>query len=282
MAQELLLGRDWQSFASRLGGDEMPVISTRGTKAFKRARMIEKRVDLLRMIRIGDRGDWPSKCIAAVAEVGANVLASAGWKNASSSPTVYEPFDLHGEFCKAPPRGLIDRRIKAGRICGPAIGRRVVAKTPGQAALVARCDICRAARKERWQISIGTVAAEIFAILVTPLAPEAFSNADMLALHLLRRRIELGFKCLKNLIGLKGRPGIDERSAKPHVLAHLPNTFYSSRSAVSSRTLPTEPPSHAPPRRPALHAPAHCHTSPSYHLAPTIACLNGPSSKQFK
>ena len=39
-----------------------------------------------------------------------------------------------------------------------------------------------------------------------------------------RRRewdIELGFRRLKSLIGLKGPPGADERSARPYVLAHL-------------------------------------------------------------
>ncbi|WP_414645695.1 MULTISPECIES: hypothetical protein [unclassified Bradyrhizobium] len=37
----------------------------------------------------------------------------------------------------------------------------------------------------------------------------------------MRWRIELGFKRLKSLIGLKGPPGTDQRSAKPHILAHL-------------------------------------------------------------
>ena len=33
--------------------------------------------------------------------------------------------------------------------------------------------------------------------------------------------IELGFERLKSLIGLAGPPGVDERSAKPWILAHL-------------------------------------------------------------
>ena len=33
--------------------------------------------------------------------------------------------------------------------------------------------------------------------------------------------IELGFKRLKSLIGLKGPPGADERSARTYLLAHL-------------------------------------------------------------
>jgi len=43
----------------------------------------------------------------------------------------------------------------------------------------------------------------------------------VLALDRLRWRIELGFKRRKSLIGLKGPPGADERSAKPYLLARL-------------------------------------------------------------
>lgn len=58
-------------------------------------------------------------------------------------------------------------------------------------------------------------------ILATSLAPEDFSSADVLALYRLRWRIELGFKRLKSLIGLKGPPGVDERSARPYLVAHF-------------------------------------------------------------
>ena len=58
-------------------------------------------------------------------------------------------------------------------------------------------------------------------ILITSLKPDAFPAADILALYRLRWRIELGFKRLKSLIGLKSPPGTDERSARPWVLAHL-------------------------------------------------------------
>jgi hypothetical protein len=57
--------------------------------------------------------------------------------------------------------------------------------------------------------------------LITSLAPQDFATADILALYRLRWRIELGFKRLKSLIGLTGPPGLDVRSAKPYVLAHL-------------------------------------------------------------
>lgn len=57
--------------------------------------------------------------------------------------------------------------------------------------------------------------------MITSLKPDAFRAADVLALYRLRWRIELGFKRLKSLIGLKAPPGNDERSARAYVLAHL-------------------------------------------------------------
>ena len=58
-------------------------------------------------------------------------------------------------------------------------------------------------------------------ILVTSLPAAEFPAADIFALYRLRWRIELAFKRLKSLIGLKAPPGADERSAKPYLLAHL-------------------------------------------------------------
>ena len=56
---------------------------------------------------------------------------------------------------------------------------------------------------------------------MTSLATDEFSTKDVLALYRLRWRIELSFKRLKSLIGLKTPPGADPRSAKPYLLAHL-------------------------------------------------------------
>ena len=49
----------------------------------------------------------------------------------------------------------------------------------------------------------------------------AFSSEDVLALYRLRWRVELAFKRLKSVIGLKGPPGTDQRSARAFILAHL-------------------------------------------------------------
>jgi hypothetical protein len=173
-------------------------------------------------IRIADRAYLQPDRIALVLEQNADVLIRAGWKNARWLDADGQPVDLLAEFRKASDRGLIDRSIFIGRKSGKPLALRLVAvKKPPQAAAEARRKARRSAQKERYQISKATLAAAEWVILVTSLAPQAFPTADVLALYRLRWRVELGFKRLKSLIGLKGPPGADERSARPYVLAHL-------------------------------------------------------------
>jgi hypothetical protein len=76
-------------------------------------------------------------------------------------------------------------------------------------------------RKSGYTPSRKTLEAAGWFIVVTSLPVKQYSTDDVLALYRLRWRIELAFKRLKSLIELKKPPGIDERSAKPWVLAHL-------------------------------------------------------------
>jgi len=173
-------------------------------------------------IRIADRAYLQPERMATILEAGADILVRAGWKNARWLEADGEPVDLLTEFRKGGPSGLIDRPIFVGRKSGLALALRLVAvKKPAQAAEAARRKARREAQRGGHQISKGTLAAADWVILVTSLAPEDFPTADVLALYRLRWRIELGFKRLKSLIGLRGPPGIDERSARPHILAHL-------------------------------------------------------------
>jgi hypothetical protein len=173
-------------------------------------------------IRVGDRAYMQADRIAAVLDDGADILVRAGWKNARWLDSEGEPFDLIGEFRKVAEHGLIDRPIWVGRKGGPPLALRLVAiKKSPQAAEASRRKARRDAQREGYQLSKAALEAADWVILVTSLTPEEFSTADILALYRLRWRIELGFKRLKSLIGLTGPPGIDERSAKPFVLAHL-------------------------------------------------------------
>lgn len=173
-------------------------------------------------IRMGDRVYIQPDRMGAVMEKGADLLIRTGWKGAHWLDANGQSVDLIALFRKAAAHGVIDRPIFIKRKSGPALPLRLVAvKKPAQACETARRKARREAQREGRQISKATLAAADWVILVTSLAPEDYPTADVLALYRLRWRIELGFKRLKSLIGLKGPPGIDERSARPFILAHL-------------------------------------------------------------
>jgi hypothetical protein len=173
-------------------------------------------------IRIADRAYLQPDRIATVIEAGADVLIRAGWKNARWLDAKGCPLDLIAQLRTAKARGLLDRGIWIKRKGGAALAVRLVAvKKPADAAAEARRKARRDAQDENRAISKETLEAADWVILVTSLVPDEFSTEDVLALYRLRWRIELGFKRLKSLIGLKTPPGTDPRSAKPYLLAHL-------------------------------------------------------------
>ena len=172
-------------------------------------------------IRIADRAYLQPDRIAAVLAAGADILVRASWKNARWVDGDGAPVDLCALLRNAR-AGVIDQPIHIARLSGPALALRLVAlKKPPATAAEARRKARLAARKGGHRITRATLTAADWIILVTSLAPDAFSTDDILALYRLRWRIELGFKRLKSLIGLKGPPGTDERSARPYILAHL-------------------------------------------------------------
>lgn len=172
-------------------------------------------------IRIADRAYMQPHRIARVLAAGGDILVRAGWKGARWLDAEANPFDLIGEF-RNTQRDLIDRPIWVHRRgAGPLRLRLVALRKSATAAEAARRTARREAQKGGHQISQETLDAADWVILVTSLSPEAFPTADILALYRLRWRIELAFKRLKSLVGLRGPPGVDERSARPFVLAHL-------------------------------------------------------------
>jgi len=173
-------------------------------------------------IRIADRAYMQPDRIGAVLKAGGDVIVRAGWKSARWIDAKGAPLDLFSEFRKASARGLIDRPIWIARRSGPPLRLRLVAiKKPPQVAAAARRKARRGAQRGGHQLSKATLAAADWVIIATSLPIETFTTDDVLGLYRLRWRIELGFKRLKSLVGLKGPPGVDERSARPYVLAHL-------------------------------------------------------------
>jgi hypothetical protein len=174
-------------------------------------------------IRIADRAYLQPERMANLLDAGADFVVRSGWKSARWLDAEGHLVDLVAELRKASARGLVDRPIWIKRKSGapPLAVRLVAVKKPAQAAAATRRKVRRAAQKGGHQLSRQTLDAADWVILVTSLKPEQFTTADILALYRLRWRIELGFKRLKSVIGLKGPPGTDERSARPHILAHL-------------------------------------------------------------
>jgi hypothetical protein len=171
-------------------------------------------------IRIGDRVYLQPDRIAAVLAAGGDVVVRAGWRNARWLDEQGRPVDLAAELSRATDR--IDRPVWIGRKTGLPLAMRLIAlRKPDAAAEASRRQVRLQARKAGYTPSQETLDAASWVIIVTSLRNDSFSTDDVLALYRLRWRIELGFKRLKSLVGLKTPPGIDARSARPWVLAHL-------------------------------------------------------------
>src|SRR5215470_12232403 len=173
-------------------------------------------------IRLADRAYLQPDRMADVLDAGADFVIRSGWKSARWLNAQGRSIDLIALLRAGSAPGLIDRPIWISRKRGAPLALRLIAiKKPAEAAAAARRKARRNAQREGHQLSKRTLEAADWVILVTSLTPEEFSTADVLALYRLRWRIELAFKRLKSLLGLKGPPGFDERSARPYVLAHL-------------------------------------------------------------
>jgi hypothetical protein len=173
-------------------------------------------------IRLADRAYLQPERMARLIEAGADFVIRAGWKGARWLDGKGRALDLIAELRKATERSLVDRPIWIKPRRGAPLALRLVAlKKPPQAAEKARSKARQSARRGGHQLSKQTLQAADWVILITSLTSDDYTADDVLALYRLRWRIELGFKRLKSLVGLKGPPGTDERSAKPHILAHL-------------------------------------------------------------
>jgi hypothetical protein len=172
-------------------------------------------------IRIADRAYLQPDRMAKVIDAGADVVIRTGWKSARWVDEAGDAIDVVGELRDAT-ADLVDRPIWIKRKGGSLLAMRLVAvRKPQQAAEEARRKARREAQRGGHTVSKQTLDAADWVILITSLKLEDFTTADVVALYRLRWRIELGFKRLKSLIGLKGPPGTSESSARPHILAHL-------------------------------------------------------------
>lgn len=173
-------------------------------------------------IRIGDRGYLQADRIGEVLAQGADVLVRASWRQARWLDAGAKPLDLLAVLGSAGQSGFVDQPIWLGRKSGPPLALRLVALLkPAAAAAEARRKARRYAQREGHQLSAGTLVAADWVMLITSLSSETFATEDIFKLYRMRWRIELAFKRLKSLIGLRSPPAKDPRLAKPWLLSHL-------------------------------------------------------------
>jgi IS4 transposase len=160
--------------------------------------------------------------LAHVLQQGADVIIRAGWKGARWLDAKGERFDIQAALQEAETVGLLDQSVCIGRKKGPALSLRLVAfRLPPIKAEEARARARRAAKREDYAVSGGTLAAAGWIILVTSLDAGAFPAAKISELYRIRWRIEMAFKRLKTIIGLSAPPSEDPEVAKTWILAHL-------------------------------------------------------------
>jgi hypothetical protein len=173
-------------------------------------------------IRIADRAFLQPDRMRSILDEGGDFVIRAGWKGARWLEVDGRPLDIIAEFRRSAEMGKIDRPIAvACKRDVPLVVRLIAIKKSPKAATEARRKARREAQRGGHKLSQATLEAADWMIIVTSLDSDSFPTDDVLALYRLRWRVELAFKRLKSLIGLKGPPGKDERSARAWLLAHL-------------------------------------------------------------
>jgi hypothetical protein len=172
-------------------------------------------------IRIGDRAYLQADRIATVMAQGGDVLIRAPWNNVRWLDAGGEGFDLIGHL-KSCQDQIIEFPVWLGRKQGEPVQMRLIAMRKSEAAAnEARRKLNKEAKAKGRQVRKETLIAAGFVILVTSLDKDEFPAETVLKLYRMRWRIELAFKRLKSLIGLRSPPAKDPRIAKPWILAHF-------------------------------------------------------------
>jgi len=173
-------------------------------------------------IRMADAAFLQVDQIGEVMADGADVLVRGSWRHARWLDDSGRPLDLLTELKKVEDVGHLDRTVWLGRTKGAPLEMRVVAlRKPAAAIAEARRKANKAASKRGRQPTERTLYASEWVILVTSLSAETFPTEEIFALYRMRWRIELVFKRLKSLIGLRSPPAKDPALAKSWILSHL-------------------------------------------------------------
>jgi hypothetical protein len=197
-------------------------------------------------LRIGDAVHCRADDLADVLDRGGDVLVRAGWTSARWQQKDGRGYDIVSALCNST-TGIVDHPIWLGRNQGAALRVRLVAiKMPKEKAVKAVAEARAEAKSKQRTIQPGTLIAAEWVILVTSLDPAEYATDKVLELYRLRWRIEIAFKRMKSLAGLKGPPGECPQLAKAWVLCHLIAVLLTEAHLAAFGDSPRRAAAHAP------------------------------------
>jgi hypothetical protein len=198
-------------------------------------------------LRIGDAIHCRADQLADVIAQGGDVLVRAGWTSARWQEEDGRAFDIIHALANSA-TGIIDRTIWLGRKQDAPLKMRLVAiKMPKEKAVKAVAEARAEAKSSQRTIQPGTLVAAEWVILVTSLDPTEHATHQVLELYRLRWRIEIAFKRMKSLAGLKGPPGECPEVAKAWVLCHLIAVVLTEAQLAAFGDSPRRVGAHTPP-----------------------------------
>lgn len=172
-------------------------------------------------LRIGDRVHCRADDLADVTAQGGDVLVRAAWTSARWLEGDGKTYDIVRDLADST-TGVIDRPIWLSRKEAAPLPLRLVAiRMPKEMAVKAVAEARAEAKSKQRKVQPGTLIAAEWVILVTSLDRAECATDKVLELYRLRWRIEIAFKRMKSLAGLRGPPGECPEVAKAWVLCHL-------------------------------------------------------------
>lgn len=197
-------------------------------------------------LRIADAVHCRADELADVIAQGGDVLVRAAWTGARWLEEDGKAFDIIRALADSE-TGVVDRPIWLGRNGAAPLKMRLVAiKMPKAQAVKAVREARAEAKSKQRTIKPGTLVAAEWVIMVTSLDPSEYATDKVLELYRLRWRIEIAFKRMKSLAGLKGPPGECPEVAKAWVLCHLIAALLTEAHLAAFGDSPRRGSAHAP------------------------------------
>lgn len=178
-------------------------------------------------IRIGDRGFARAPSLQRFRQQSAgqaDFIVRVGWQAfvlCRPDGTAFDLIEHLGSLPddRMPHENVLQARVGAGE---PMLPLRLIIqrKTPEDAEATRKALLRQASRKQKTLDPRSLVAAE-FMILGTSLPTEGYLAEEVLAVYRLRWQIELAFKRLKSLLGIKAIPTRTTQASRSWLYAHL-------------------------------------------------------------